>query len=132
MFVVSRQTEYALFLINFLKDKDGPVSLSEIARACGLSLRFLAKAAARLKSAKILASKEGAGGGYWLKVNPEKISLWQVISLFEKEKRIVSCFSNKKEKATCMRRCHLKKFWHSFEKELIKKLKQIQVKQILN
>jgi len=127
MFVVSRETEYAIFLINFLKDKNEPISLSHISRHSGLSRQFLAKVAGRLKSAKILASKEGARGGYWLRASPDKISLWRIFDLCEGDKRIVSCF---KKHSDCVRRCHLRRFWRRLEKDIQRQLKAINLAQI--
>lgn len=130
MFTISRQTEYALFLINALRGKENPVSLSEISRHSGLSHKFLAKTAVELKIAKILGSKEGIGGGYWLKVDLNKLSLGKVISLFE-HKRIVSCFSSKK-RLSCARRCRLKRFWKNLEKEFSKQLGEINLAQMFS
>jgi len=130
MFTISRQTEYALFLINALRDKESPVSLSEISRYSGLSHKFLAKTAVELKTAKILGSKEGVGGGYWLKANLNKLSLGKVISLFE-HKRIVSCFSGKK-RLSCAKCCRLKQFWKNLEREFSKQLDEINLAQMLS
>ena len=127
MITVNRQTEYALFLINHLKGKNTPVSLKEICRYSGLSGRFMAKAASGLKGAKILGSKEGAGGGYWLLVDPKKTSLWKIFEIFESNRRIVSCFDG----TDCMRRCRLKGFWKRLEGDFVKQVKKVTLSEII-
>lgn len=128
MITINRQTEYALFLINHLKDEKEPVSLKEVCRHSGLSARFMAKVAARLKKEKLLGSREGAGGGYWLLANPKKTSLWKIFEVFEKDKRIVSCLNG----SSCVRRCKLKGFWKKLEGDFIKQIKKVNLSEIIN
>ncbi len=127
MITVNRQTEYALFLINHLKGEDTPVSLEKICRHSGLSGRFMAKVASGLKKAKMLGSREGAGGGYWLLVDTKKTSLWKIFEIFENNKRIVSCLDGN----DCMRRCRLKGFWKKMESDFIKQIKKVTLSEII-
>ncbi|MCD6226104.1 Rrf2 family transcriptional regulator [bacterium] len=130
MFTLSRQTEYALFLINFLKKKSVPVSLGTISNQFGFSRQFLGRVAGKLKEAGILASKEGKRGGFWLRKDPEKISLGEIISLFEGEKRIVSCLK-KNPPPGCLPHCRLRAFWRRLEKSFYHQLQEIKLGEIL-
>ena len=67
MLAINRNTEYALALINLLKDEKDFKSLSEIKKKTGLSYHFLSQVSCVLVGKKILESKEGFGGGYKLK-----------------------------------------------------------------
>jgi Rrf2 family protein len=127
MITVNRQTEYALFLINHLKNEKEPVSLKEICRHSGLSSRFMAKVAVSLKNEKILGSREGAGGGYWLIANPKKTSLWKIFEIFERDRRIVSCLSGN----DCVHRCRLKGFWKKLESDFTKQIKKVSLSEVI-
>jgi len=115
MLTINRQTEYAIFLLHFLQCRKKSVSLREIVSLTGLSASLLSKVASKLVEADILISKEGLGGGYQLKKKLAKISLGMVIGLFEKKKRIVSCFSDHKN---CISDCQLKNFWRKVEEDI--------------
>jgi Rrf2 family transcriptional regulator, cysteine metabolism repressor len=128
MITINRQTEYALFLINYLKNGKNPVSLKEVCRHSGLSDRFMAKVAVSLKKEKILGSREGAGGGYWLTADPKKTSLWKIFEIFERNRRIVSCLSGQE----CIRRCRLKSFWKKMEADFSGRIKKINLSEIID
>jgi len=127
MITVNRQTEYALFLINHLKSEKEPISLKEVCRHSGLSTRLMAKVATNLKNEKILGSREGAGGGYWLTIDPKKTSLWRVFEIFENDKRIVSCFNGD----DCVHRCRLKGFWRKLEGDFIRQIKKVNLSEVI-
>jgi len=128
MLTINRQTEYAIFLLHFLQCRKGPVSLKEIVSLTGLSASLLSKVASKLTEADILTSKEGVGGGYRLKKKLAKISLGEVISLFENKKRIVSCFSDHKN---CISDCQLKNFWKKVEEDVEGRLEKIKLNRML-
>lgn len=130
MISVNRQTEYAIFLIFSLRGRKKPVALARIGKESGLSLRFLAKVAAKLKKEGILESKEGKGGGYRLVIDSKDISLWEIFTIFENPRRIVSCLDGGKRGICGPRSCRLRLFWRKFEKEIWRKLKNISLSEM--
>jgi len=131
MISINRQTEYALFLIAFLYGRKEYIPLSKISQISGLSLGLLSRVASVLSSEGILDSREGADGGYMLNTKPEKITIYEIMSLFEPNRRIVSCLDNKGG-SLCLKDCPLKTFWSKLEGEFEKKLKKIKISQILS
>ncbi|MFH1601548.1 MAG: Rrf2 family transcriptional regulator [Candidatus Shapirobacteria bacterium] len=128
MLTIKRQTEYAVFLIHYLHCQNKEVSLKLVSEATSLSLPLLGKVASRLVEADILASKEGKGGGYRLKKPLKKITLKEIMDIFETKRRIVSCFADEQ---SCIADCRLKSFWHKVEKDLEKRLGRIRLSKML-
>ena len=82
---ISRKGEYGLAAILYLAAQpDGKVSDGEeIAGRCGIPKTFLAQILARLRSKGILGSVRGARGGYYLKAQPSRLSLADVLEALE-------------------------------------------------
>ena len=58
-------------------------STAEIAQKYGASPHHLAKVLARLRRARVVSAARGAGGGYRFSGNAKRLTLLDVISLFE-------------------------------------------------
>jgi Rrf2 family protein len=82
---ISRKGEYGLAAILYLAAQpDGKVSDGEeIAGRCGIPRNFLAQILARLRSKGILGSVRGTHGGYYLKAQPSRLSLADVLEALE-------------------------------------------------
>jgi Rrf2 family protein len=82
---ISKQGEYGLAAILYLASQpEGKLSLrEEIARRCGIPGDFLAQILARLRRGGILGSRRGAHGGYFLRVEPQRLSLADILEALE-------------------------------------------------
>jgi len=82
---ITKQSEYGLAAILYLATQpQGKLSLrEEIARRCGIPGNFLARILARLRRRGILGSRRGARGGYFLNVEPQRLSLADVLEALE-------------------------------------------------
>lgn len=98
MFGFNRETEYALALLKELKNlKAGEfLSLRKFAKAYDYSLLLMQKVARSLRRHRIIASKRGKYGGYFLVERPQNVSIKDVVEIFEGGCGIVSCFRGKK------------------------------------
>jgi Rrf2 family protein len=79
--MLSKRSQYALKALSYLTlqiDK-GPVLISEIARKKKIPLKFLENILLELKTIGIVDSKKGKGGGYFLKKDPKKIRVADII-----------------------------------------------------
>ncbi len=92
MFKISKQTDYALLMLSYLKDKNDFVAISKIVEELNLPNKFISKIASILTNNKILESREGVNGGYKLSNNIKKISLFDFLKIFEGELQLTSCF----------------------------------------
>jgi len=98
MLKISKQVDYGLVFLEQLDKAKDFVSLSTIAKKTKLPQRFLARIAAILAKNRIIESCEGRKGGYRINFREiKKYSLYDYLSIFEKDLNFVSCFDNKKE-----------------------------------
>jgi len=67
--------------LSYLTEKyeKGPVLISEIAKKKKIPLKFLENILLELKGISVLDSKKGKGGGYFLRKNPAKIRVADII-----------------------------------------------------
>ena len=82
---LTSRTEYALLALIYLarQKTTGYVSVDSIAQAQNIPPKFLEQIMLALKRAHYLHSTKGQFGGYQLAKPPEKISLAEIIRLFD-------------------------------------------------
>jgi len=82
---LTSRSEYALLALVYLNrhDDDGLVSVETIALAQGIPAKYLEQILLALKRAKYLRSSKGQHGGFRLAKPANKISLAEVIRLFD-------------------------------------------------
>jgi Rrf2 family protein len=81
---LQKNTSLALYsVLEFVQDPDRHVSAAEIAAKYGVSAHHLAKVLSELARAGIVASIRGAGGGYRFAGNARRVTLLDIIVLFE-------------------------------------------------
>ncbi len=85
--MISNKCYYALKAVLELSLKDGnrPVAIADIAKAQGIPPRFLEGILRELKQVGVVDSLRGKEGGYCLAAPPSRISVGQIIRLFEGE-----------------------------------------------
>jgi Rrf2 family iron-sulfur cluster assembly transcriptional regulator len=59
------------------------VSISQISEEEKIPRAYLARIFHMLARAKILGSQKGLGGGFYFKVPPEEITLWDIVKVFD-------------------------------------------------
>ncbi len=91
--MISKKSKYALKALVHLARKvdEGPVLISAIAEAEHIPQKFLETILLDLKNAGMLASKKGKGGGYYLRMDAEKINIAQVLRLFDGAIALLPC-----------------------------------------
>lgn len=93
--MLNKKTQYAFqALMHLAEQKDaGPVLIAEIAKKKKIPLKFLENILLELRNAGILESKKGKGGGYFLKVPPNKIKLADIIRRIDGPIAMLPCAS---------------------------------------
>ena len=87
------------------KQSESPVSLVVIAKRQGLSLSYLEQLFTKLRSAKIVSSVRGPGGGYQLGKPASNILIADVISCVDGPVDVTKCKGGKNcrgDKMTCL------------------------------
>ena len=71
-------------VLEFAAQPERPFSTAEIARKYGVSAHHLAKVLGRLRRGRLVIAARGSGGGYRFSGNAKRVTLLEVISLFER------------------------------------------------
>ena len=81
---LQKNTSLALFsVLEFVRTPQRHIVAAEIAEKYGVSAHHLAKVLAELARSGILASVRGAGGGYHFTGNAKRLTLMDIIQMFE-------------------------------------------------
>lgn len=93
--MISKKAKYALKALKVLTQYEGqgPVLISRIAEEENIPKKFLEAILLELRNHGILFSRKGKGGGYKLRVSPDKISFAQVIRIIDGPIAPTSCVS---------------------------------------
>jgi Rrf2 family protein len=93
--MLSKKCKYAIHALVYLAERhgQGPVQIGEIADQQKIPKKFLEAILLELRNGRILNSKKGKGGGYYLQRNPEEINLTEVIRLTNGPIALLPCVS---------------------------------------
>jgi len=81
---LQKATRCALFaVLELAQDPERQVSAADIAEKYGLSANHLAKVLRDLARAGLVESMRGAGGGYRFSGNAKRITLFEIVDMFE-------------------------------------------------
>jgi Rrf2 family protein len=81
---LQKATQCALFaVVELAKDSERQISAADIAEKFGISANHLAKVLRDLARARLVESMRGAGGGYRFCGNAKRVTLYEIVVLFE-------------------------------------------------
>lgn len=92
---LSKRGEYGLRALQDLarNHDNGPMPSKDLARRNNIPRKFLEQIMLRLKHGRIVHSRRGPKGGYYLARSPEKINLGEVVRLLDGPLAPISCVS---------------------------------------
>jgi len=131
MLTLNKQSDYGLIILNKLAKEKKIVPLSRLVEETKLPPRFLARIAAVLVKKKLLISREGREGGYILSSQIDTLSLYDYLSIFEKNLTFIKCLTTKKKckyDAVC---CHKSNIKTKLNDIVLNQLKKITLQEIL-
>ena len=93
--MLSKKCKYAIHALVYLAERyqQGPVHIQEIAEKRNIPKKFLEAILLELRNAKVLHSKKGKGGGYYLYQKPSDVNLMEVIRLMDGAIAMLPCVS---------------------------------------
>ncbi|MFN4945915.1 MAG: RrF2 family transcriptional regulator [Chryseotalea sp.] len=93
--MLSKKCKYAIHALLYLAERyqKGPVHIQEISEEQRIPKKFLEAILLELRNAKILHSKKGKGGGYYLYKSPEEVNMIDVIRLLDGAIAMLPCVS---------------------------------------
>ena len=91
MLKFSKKVDYAIILLSHLGQHSEPVSAQEIASHYQLPNSMIANILKELATEGIIESTRGQSGGYCLGRDPDKVSLADIIEIFDGNFALVEC-----------------------------------------
>ena len=93
--MLSKKCKYAIHALVYLAERyqNGPVHIQEIAEEQNIPKKFLEAILLELRNARILHSKKGKGGGYYLYKKPEDVNLMEIVRLMDGAIAMLPCVS---------------------------------------
>jgi Rrf2 family iron-sulfur cluster assembly transcriptional regulator len=130
---LSTRSRYgARLLVDLARNKDqGPIQIGEISKRQEISVKYLEQLIRPLKKAKLVTSVRGPKGGHLLLEKPQKITLGQVVRLFEGQADLVECISFP-EKCPMSDDCQVRLAWQDATRVLYEKLDATTIADLLN
>jgi len=94
--MLSKKCKYAIHaLVHMAKEPEEKFLIKDISEACNIPKKFLEAILLDLKRAGVLGSKQGKGGGYFLRMQPNEVDLAEIVRLFDGAIALVSCATHK-------------------------------------
>jgi len=129
--LLTKNTDYAVrALMALATSGDRFISAREISKKQDLPYQYLRRILRELIKNRIVLSREGGGGGFMLKMSPEKLYLVDIIKIFQGNIQLSECmFRNR----ICNKRsgCVLRKRINKIEKKVIAEFSGITIKTLL-
>lgn len=94
--MLSKKCKYAIHaLVHMGHRPEEKFLIKEISEACAIPRKFLERILLDLNRAGMLGSKQGKGGGYFLRRKTKEINLAEVVRLFDGAIALVPCVTYK-------------------------------------
>jgi Rrf2 family protein len=94
--MLSKKCKYAIHaLVHMGKQPEEKFLIKDISEACNIPKKFLEAILLDLKRAGVLGSKQGKGGGYFLRRETTEVNLAEVVRLFDGAIAAVPCATHK-------------------------------------
>jgi Rrf2 family protein len=93
--MLSKKCKYAIHALVYLAERyeQGPVQIQDISEGQHIPKKFLEAILLELRHAKVLESKKGKGGGYYLIKNPAEVNLMEIMRLIDGPIALLPCVS---------------------------------------
>ena len=126
---LTREADYAIRIMYTLAVNDELTDAASIAESIAVTRRFTLKILGKLLEAGLVASKLGAGGGYYLARPSDDISIAEIIEAIEGPLLISSCLCGgySCERVTECSKCVFHCMFETLNDELHKKLSSISI-----
>ena len=131
MKLITRNTDYAVrALCCIAEQKQEVISADQLVKSLEMPRPFLRKILQILNKEGLLNSSKGKGGGFALAVSPGKITVTDLMKIFQGPLKLNEC-TFKKKVCSNVKDCPLKKKIDEIEKEVILRLKAITLESLL-
>ncbi len=107
-----------------------PVQVSAIAKIQKIPVKYLEQLIRTLKKADLITSVRGSKGGHQLCQKPEKITVGQIVRMFEGQTDLVKCVSSP-ENCEMADNCQVRNVWIEATNAMYEKLDNITIADLI-
>jgi Rrf2 family protein len=121
MKLITRHTDDALSALSYIAQQDEPVSAAELSTAIDMPHAFLRGILQKLQSHNLLTSTRGKNGGFTLAVDPTRITVYDIMVIFQDTSIDKGCPHKKRpchRQKTCVLRQRLSLVQEKLREEL--------------
>ena len=114
--MISTKGRYAIrILLDLAEHNNGAyIPMNDVAARQEISLKYIEKIRPSLKSAGLIASVHGIGGGYRLTRSPDQYTLWEILKLAEGDLAPVSCLQDNAQPCRRAAECRTLSVWEGY------------------
>lgn len=116
--MISTKGRYSLrILIDLAQHRSGSfIPMKDVAKRQGISLKYIERLLPPLKENGLIESLHGKGGGYRLTREPDRYTLWEILSLSEGNLAPVECLRDDAEQCSRASQCLTLSVWQNYYK----------------
>jgi len=131
MKLITRNTDYAIRALCCISGTNHSViTVTDLSKKLDMPRPFLRKILQTLNKAGLLKSSKGSGGGFFLVARPDKITVFNLMEIFQGPFKLGE-HTFKGKICPHIKRCRLKKKMDKIEKHTIQRLKSITIASLL-
>ena len=131
MKLATRDTDYAIRAVCFIaKNKKIRITASELVEELKIPRPFLRKILQTLNKEKLLKSYKGKAGGFKLATAPGKISLLNLIEIFQGRLKLNEC-TFKKQVCPNIKTCKVKRKFDSIQRHVVSELSKVNITMLI-
>ena len=122
---IKREYDYAIRMCAYLagRDSNQPISLGHVSQKLAISRPFAAKIIFKLRQKNIIGTVQGKHGGVFLKADPHKLSLLDVLKAMDFDSTLNECLRNP-QICPLISICKIHVFFLQQETQLLNTLKE--------
>ena len=116
--MISTKGRYAIrILLDLAQHRSGKyIPMKDVAARQDISLKYIERLTPALRTAGLIESVHGIGGGYRLTREPEEYTLWEILVLSEGDLAPVSCLQAGAEPCARAAECRTLSVWEGYYK----------------
>ncbi len=110
MLKISKKVEYGILALQYMVESDIEfLSVKDISANLELSYEFLSKVMQNLAKKGLIISQQGIKGGYKLMIEPDKLTIMDIIRAFNEKISLVECLDRTDTDCNRTSNCSIKK-----------------------
>lgn len=116
--MISTKGRYSIrILLDLAQHRSGKyIPMKDVAARQDISLKYIERLTPALRTAGLIESVHGIGGGYRLTREPEEYTLWEILVLSEGDLAPVSCLQAGAEPCARAAECRTLSVWEGYYK----------------